>query len=556
MKKNTFIEGTVIATLAIVFTKIIGMLYVIPFYSIIGPHGSTLYSYAYNIYQIFLSISSAGIPIAMSKLISEFDSKEMKEAKVRSFKLGILIVSLLSIVCFIFLMFFSENVALWIVGDKIGGTSIEEITMVIFVISFAILIIPFLSVGRGFLQGHNYIKPASVSQMIEQLVRIFVILIGSFVSIKILNKSVSFGVSVAVSGAFWGGLVAIFYIFKKIKDHKKELNLDKRLERNDISNKEILKKIFGYAIPFVIINVTVNIYNTVDMSLIIRTLSKIGFSGVDAEFVASAVTTWGYKLNAIVTAVATGLTVSLIPNVVRAFTQKNYKELNSIINKSLKIVLFVSLPAALGLSFLSESVWNVFYGVSSLGPVVFKMSILTSILCNVYLICIQTGQSLNRYKTVYLAVFVGFISNALLDAPLMLLCNKIGLPAFWGASIATMTGYILSIIIVMKDIKNIEEINYKSAFRTFLRLLFAVSIMLLGLCLLRIILPINNSTKFASLLYIIIYATVGAAIYLFITYKLNIINNLFGDKIINKVLNIITFGKYKSKGETDEFKNN
>lgn len=556
MKKNTFIEGTVIATLAIVFTKIIGMLYVIPFYSIIGPHGSTLYSYAYNIYQIFLSISSAGIPIAMSKLISEFDSKEMKEAKVRSFKLGILIVSLLSIVCFIFLMFFSENVALWIVGDKIGGTSIEEITMVIFVISFAILIIPFLSVGRGFLQGHNYIKPASVSQMIEQLVRIFVILIGSFVSIKILNKSVSFGVSVAVSGAFWGGLVAVFYIFKKIKDHKKELNLDKRLKRNDISNKEILKKIFGYAIPFVIINVTVNIYNTVDMSLIIRTLSKIGFTGVDAEFVASAVTTWGYKLNAIVTAVATGLTVSLIPNVVRTFTQKNYKELNSIINKSLKIVLFVSLPAALGLSFLSESVWNVFYGVSSLGPVVFKMSILTSILCNVYLICIQTGQSLNRYKTVYLAVFMGFVSNALLDAPLMLLCNKIGLPAFWGASIATMTGYILSIIIVMKDIKNIEGISYKSAFRTFLRLLFAVSIMLLSLCLLRIILPINNSTKFASLLYIIIYATVGAAIYLFITYKLNIINNLFGEKIINKVLNIITFGKYKSKGEADEFKNN
>lgn len=556
MKKNTFIEGTVIATLAIIFTKIIGMLYVIPFYSIIGPHGSTLYSYAYNIYQIFLSISSAGIPIAMSKLISEFDSKEMKEAKVRSFKLGILIVSLLSIVCFIFLMFFSENVALWIVGDKIGGTSIEEITMVIFVISFAILIIPFLSVGRGFLQGHNYIKPASVSQMIEQLVRIFVILIGSFVSIKILNKSVSFGVSVAVSGAFWGGLVAIFYIFKKIKDHKKELNLDKRLERNDISNKEILKKIFGYAIPFVIINVTVNIYNTVDMSLIIRTLSKIGFTGVDAEFVASAVTTWGYKLNAIVTAVATGLTVSLIPNVVRTFNQKNYKELNSIINKSLKIVLFVSLPAALGLSFLSESVWNVFYGVSSLGPVVFKMSILTSILCNVYLICIQTGQSLNRYKTVYLAVFVGFISNALLDAPLMFLCNKIGLPAFWGASIATMTGYILSIIIVMKDIKKIEGISYKSAFRTFLRLLFAVSIMLLGLCLLRIILPINNSTKFASLLYIIIYAVVGATIYLFITYKLNIINNLFGEKIISKVLNIITFGKYKSKGEADEFKNN
>ena len=78
MKKNSFVEGTIIATLAIVFTKILGMLYVIPFYAIIGEQGSSLYSYAYNIYLIFLSISSAGIPVAMSKIVSEYESKNMK----------------------------------------------------------------------------------------------------------------------------------------------------------------------------------------------------------------------------------------------------------------------------------------------------------------------------------------------------------------------------------------------------------------------------------------------------------------------------------------------
>ena len=107
MKKNSFLEGTIIATLALVFTKILGMLYVIPFYAIIGSQGSSLYSYAYNIYLIFLSISSAGIPVAMSKIVSEYESLGLKEAKVRSFKLGIFIVSILSAVCFIFLMFFA-----------------------------------------------------------------------------------------------------------------------------------------------------------------------------------------------------------------------------------------------------------------------------------------------------------------------------------------------------------------------------------------------------------------------------------------------------------------
>ena len=69
MKKNTFVEGTFIATFAIIITKILGVLYVIPFYKIIGEQGGDLYSYAYNVYNLFLNISTAGIPIAVSKII-------------------------------------------------------------------------------------------------------------------------------------------------------------------------------------------------------------------------------------------------------------------------------------------------------------------------------------------------------------------------------------------------------------------------------------------------------------------------------------------------------
>ena len=74
LKKSGFIEGAFIATTCIIITKIIGVLYVIPFYNIIGEQGGTLYGYAYNIYNIFLIISSAGIPLAISKLTSEIKS--------------------------------------------------------------------------------------------------------------------------------------------------------------------------------------------------------------------------------------------------------------------------------------------------------------------------------------------------------------------------------------------------------------------------------------------------------------------------------------------------
>ena len=69
MRKSSFIEGTLIATLAIVFTKVLGIIYVIPFYAIVGTLGSALYAYAYNIYVMFLDISTAGIPNAISKIV-------------------------------------------------------------------------------------------------------------------------------------------------------------------------------------------------------------------------------------------------------------------------------------------------------------------------------------------------------------------------------------------------------------------------------------------------------------------------------------------------------
>ena len=552
MKKNSFVEGTIIATLAIVFTKILGMLYVIPFYSIIGSQGSSLYSYAYNIYMIFLSISSAGIPTAMSKIVSEYESQGMREAKVRSFKIGIFIVSILSALCFLVLIFFSETIAKLIVGDMTGGNTLEDITLVIFVVSFAVLIIPFLSVARGYLQGHKYIKPSSMSQMIEQVVRILVIIFGSFFIIKILHKSVSFGVAVAVAGAFVGGIAAIIYIGRKIFAHKKELSLGKKLERDAISSKEILKKICSYAIPFVIINLTVNIYNTVDMSLIIRTLSSIGYSGADAEFVAGVITTWGYKLNMIVTAVATGLTVSLIPNIVSAYTLKKYDKVNKIFNKALQIILFISIPAAFGLSFLSYPVWNVFYGIDQYGPTVFKLSIITAIFCNFYLIAIQTAQSINKYKIVYIAVITGFLTNALMDVPLMLLCNKIGLPPYYGASFATILGYTIAIVIVLASMKKIKEINYSETWKMLFKTIGALAIMLVVLSLLNIVYPFHTSTKMWSIIDIAIYALVGATIYLFLMYKMGIIQDLFGQKIINKILKIITLGHYKAKETHDD----
>ena len=103
MKKNNFVQGAFIATIGIVMTKIIGILYVIPFYQIIGDKGGALYGYAYNIYNIFLNISYAGIPMAMSKIISEYNALGLYEDKKRAFKIGVKTAFILSVASFLIL---------------------------------------------------------------------------------------------------------------------------------------------------------------------------------------------------------------------------------------------------------------------------------------------------------------------------------------------------------------------------------------------------------------------------------------------------------------------
>ena len=222
MKKNSFLQGTLIASFAIIFIKILGALYVIPFYKIIGEQGGSLYSYAYNIYNLFLTISITGFPIAISKIVGEYNEKGMFDAKEKAFKLSKFIVLILGFITFLIVYLFSSEIATLFIGKLEGGNDISSISFVIKAISFSLLIIPYVSILRGYLQGHKYISPSTNSQIIEQILRIVVVLLGSYLAINVFNKDIKTGVAVALSGAFIGGLGALIYLNIKIRKNRKD----------------------------------------------------------------------------------------------------------------------------------------------------------------------------------------------------------------------------------------------------------------------------------------------------------------------------------------------
>ena len=245
MKKNSFINGALIATIGIVLTKFLGIIYIIPFYAIIGESNIALYGYAYTIYNLFLSLSTVGIPPAMSKLISEYNTLGYYKTKQRAYKLGKNLLIILGIVLFLAMFLGAPFIANQIMGDNTGGNSKESITFVIRVISTAILVVPYLSVTKGYLQGHKFILPSSVSQVLEQIVRIAVILIGSYLCMRVFNCGVTNAIGVSVFGATIGALAALVYLLIKIKKNKKDIicvTKDEKIkeEEKKITNKEII----------------------------------------------------------------------------------------------------------------------------------------------------------------------------------------------------------------------------------------------------------------------------------------------------------------------------
>lgn len=526
MKKNSLIEGALIATLGIIIVKVIGLLYVIPFNEIIGEQGGALYGYAYNIYNLFLAVSSAGFPFAISKLTSEYSALGYNKAVKDTYNLALKIISIISIIIFILLFVFAPQIGKLIIGDSTGGNTIDDIAFVIRMISFAILVVPFLSVTKGFLQGHKYIGPTSISQILEQIVRVAVILIGSYVALRVFKTDMKIAIGIAVSGAFFGGILAYIYLKIKIKKTNLLTNDDTK-DKKEISNKEIIKKILTYSIPFIIISLIYNLYNTVDMILISRTMNDIlGFSASTTESVVSVFTTWGVKLNNILLAVITGLTTSLIPNIVSSYTKGNKKEVDNKFNKALQYVLFILVPATLFLSFLAEPVWTLFYGESLYGPIVFKVYVFYALFGGLYTIVVNTLQGLSKYKLVITTVFIGLLINTILDVPMMLLVNKLGYETSYGAVFAAMIGYSVSIIISLTVLKKKYGFSFEDTRKKLPSYVVSWLIFELIIVGLKLFVPIDLDGRLIQIPILLLYGVLSFGIYIFINYKTGNLKNL------------------------------
>ena len=539
LKKNSFMQGALISSVFFIIIKILGALYVIPFYKIIGEEGGTLYSYAYNIYNLFLNVSTAGIPVAMSMIISEYLALGMYDAKERARKVGMVITAILAVVSFLLVFFGSSLFAKFLLSDVSGGHSVDSVSLVIKMTSFCLIIIPFLSILRGYLQGHKFIVATSFSQVLEQIVRIIVVLLGSYTCIRILKQDVDVGVSVALTGAFFGGLIAYIYLRLKMRGAKDEF--PKATKEDKVSNKTILKKIFSYCIPIVLIAIIDNIYTLVDIKLIVKGLSEVGYTAFQSQTISGIVATWAPKICTIIIAIALSLTTNIIPHVTESYTKKDFEGVNNKINQALSTMLIITVPMSLLLMMLADDAYYIFYQDNVYGPVILSFSAISHLFFGVWTVLNSILQSLKKFKIIYLNSIIGLASNALLDIPIILLLHHIGYPAYIGTVIATCIGYLISILIVVFYLRKEMNFRLKPTLNTVKKILVPVVIIFIVLFIFNRTIRYEH-TLLSSIIALIINGSIGLAIYLIFTYRNGALNDVFGEKAINKVI-----GKIKPK---------
>lgn len=538
MQKNSFMQGAFIATCGIVLSKILGIIYVIPFYAIIGEQGGALYGYAYSIYSIFLGISQAGIPLAISKIVSEYNVLGYYNAKRRTFRLGKKVLSILGIICFLVMFIFARGIATIIIGNVSGGNTPEDVTFVVRVIASAILVVPILSLYRGYLQGHKFIAPTSVSQVLEQIVRVLVIVLGSFLTLKVFNLSLTTTVGVAVFSATIGALSSYFYLIYKTKKNRQILEKETlKVEEPKITDREIIEKILMYAFPFIMIDVFKSLINSVDVFMLVKVLvNGIGYTAVQAEAIMSVISTWGQKINMIIASIATGLMVSLIPHLTSSFVKKEMDDVKKKINQTLQWLLFFTIPMTVGLSILSKPVWTIFYGVSEFGPSVYQYYVFVALATTLFTASVTILQLLKEYKQVFICLLTGLLTNALLNIPLLYAFDYMGFPAYYGSTTSTILGYIACSYLALRYINIKYKISYEDTIKKAFNIILTTLVMVVVLLALKYVIPYTSTSRLYSILYVLLFSIIGIIVYFAIMFKSKLIYDIFGKDNITKII--------------------
>ena len=362
VKKQNFLQGAAILAIATAIVKIIGALYKIPLNDAIGELGFSYFSSAYEIYSVLLMISSAGLPVAMSKLISHYSALGHYNQVRRVYTTSRTIFLILGLFSAAFMM----------IGCKWLANALNQpgAWPAILCLGPSALFMVIMSTYRGFFQGQGDMRPTSISQVLEAVFKLIVGLGAAFAIIKVLG-SVSWAAAGAIMGVTVSCLISVFYLRNRLTPAYKELPQSD--EKTD-SFGSITKQLLGIAIPITIGAAGLSLLTVLETGLYMDRLVYLigsgqymaglgdGLSAQDAAGTLKGVYNMSQTIFNMPCAFIVPITISVIPAITSALTLKQDDQVRGTEESAARITGLMSLPCAVGLFLLGQPVMGLLGG--------------------------------------------------------------------------------------------------------------------------------------------------------------------------------------------------
>ena len=453
MKKQNFMHGAAILTVGVVIMKVLGAIYKVPLGNILGDYGYGIFLSTYNVYNIFFTLSTAGLPVALSRLIAEADANGRIAAKEKTFRTALGTFAVIGVL-FALIMFFGNG---WLAHHYLRK---PDAALSVRAMAPAILLVCLVSAYRGYCQGNGNMIPTTVDEVLEVL---FKVISGLLISGLLVHagRGLPEASAGAILGVSIGSVVSLGYmVFYKNRNYRP--NVPKEYKEQTDTTGKIAGDILRIGIPISLGASIMAILSSLDPGICHARLAAAGFSEHQAGVLYGVYGKVQTLFN-LPAAFMTPLTIAIVPAVAGAMAKGNRNEAARTSEDAMRIASVISMPMGVGLAVLSFPIVNVLYPNSHrAGPGLLSIMGLASFFVCIVLMENAILQASGKERLPMVALIAGSLLKIAVNW--IIIAN----PSvnIYGAPVGTLFGYlcmaVLDYIFIRQSLK--QNPNLRKAF--------------------------------------------------------------------------------------------
>ena len=348
-KKQTFLGGVAVLTVAVALVKVIGAIYKIPLGNILGTEGMTHFNAAYKIYGFLLALSTAGLPMALSKLVAQSQALGRHNQARRLLRVALMLFAALGAVGTSLMLFWTEGLAA-LMHNSLAYWPIKAL-------SLSVICVCIMSAFRGYFQGNQNMTPTAISQILEAVFKLTVGLALAWYCVS-LGNGVELGAAAAILGVTIGSVLALLYMLISYFRHRRRLP---RGEDTPQPYGVLLQRLLAIGIPITIGSSGMNLIMLIDQSLIMGRLQSVLGLTEQAAAALNGEYDFGSTLFNLPSSFIPPVTMCLIPFISAAVTRRDHTRVTKLVNTALRLTTLVAFPAGVGLSVLAGPILLLLY---------------------------------------------------------------------------------------------------------------------------------------------------------------------------------------------------